>query len=420
MKTHVKFLCLFLAIFNSILGFAQIIRIDGVGDGDVGFVSNEPCRAQGLTSYRLNFETRFPEEVSWNITDAFDNVVYSRSLYRELSDAEQNLGVLRRRGLFICLPDGCYTFQITDSAGNGLCCDGDSGSYVLSEVGASGEDPEVVAQGSSFGFRESTDFCTGRVITCQDGSEINLESFTFEGNQEGWLCQFTGGCAYYEGPEVISGAGSMELSGNTFSATTRVDSPPFFAPEEGRIFRVKFDVKPIANQEGDSYTFVAYYGGGTFIEQEYTFGIDYSNNIVHSREIDLRLPADYDGTPIGFRIMKLTAAGIESAIYIDNVDVCTIRICPEVKNTKIQEDKLERNEIAFNIFPNPANNSFQISTSCIDYKGYQIHNLSGLLIKSGTSLQYTEVIDLSSVKPGLYFVSLECDGGFFRKRLIVR
>ncbi|SHH03755.1 hypothetical protein [Winogradskyella jejuensis] len=79
----------------------------------------------------------YPGETSWEITDADDMVVASGG----------------STGATVNLADGCYTFTIFDSFGDGICCAYGNGSYSV--------DCSIInhASGASFGASESTDFC---------------------------------------------------------------------------------------------------------------------------------------------------------------------------------------------------------------------------------------------------------------------
>ena len=72
----------------------------------------------------------------------------------------------------ICLEEGCYSFNIYDSAGNGICCRAGQGSYTFS--GPNG----VIASGAAFGFSDLTDFCVGDLPepTCEDGIQNGNET----------------------------------------------------------------------------------------------------------------------------------------------------------------------------------------------------------------------------------------------------
>merc|ERR1712156_1237863 len=52
-----------------------------------------------------------------------------------------------------CLSEGCYTFEITDSYGDGICCSYGQGSFSVKLDGAE------ILSGGSFGSSASESFC---------------------------------------------------------------------------------------------------------------------------------------------------------------------------------------------------------------------------------------------------------------------
>jgi hypothetical protein len=70
----------------------------------------------------------------------------------------------------ICVEDGCYTFTIYDSDGDGICCDWGIGSYDLTVDGA------VIATGGEFLSSEATEFCIGEGFGCTDATACNYDS----------------------------------------------------------------------------------------------------------------------------------------------------------------------------------------------------------------------------------------------------
>lgn len=89
----------------------------------------------------------YPEETSWEITDASGNVVYSGGPY----GSEADRSTLNLTG---CIPDGCYNFTIFDSYGDGMCCSYGNGSYNFTTT-----DGTVLASGGAYGSSETTNFC---------------------------------------------------------------------------------------------------------------------------------------------------------------------------------------------------------------------------------------------------------------------
>lgn len=90
----------------------------------------------------------YPEETSWSITNDAGATIASGGTYGSSPDGS----TLTEN---ICLVDDCYTFNITDVYGDGICCSYGSGSYTLYNGGT------VLASGGQFGSSEATDFCIG-------------------------------------------------------------------------------------------------------------------------------------------------------------------------------------------------------------------------------------------------------------------
>ncbi|HCY81266.1 MAG TPA: hypothetical protein DHV22_06510, partial [Xanthomarina gelatinilytica] len=100
----------------------------------------------------------YPEETAWTLKNDSGTTVASGGTYGSQPDGSTLTETL-------CLPDGCYTFTITDAYGDGICCSYGSGNYSVS--GPTG----VLASGGSFGSSEATNFClgSGPAPTCTDG-----------------------------------------------------------------------------------------------------------------------------------------------------------------------------------------------------------------------------------------------------------
>lgn len=89
----------------------------------------------------------YPEETSWQITDAAGSVVASGGPYGSQADGSTV-------NLTGCFPDGCYTLSMLDRYGDGMCCTYGNGSYSLKDSNGN-----VLASGSSYGSSENTNFC---------------------------------------------------------------------------------------------------------------------------------------------------------------------------------------------------------------------------------------------------------------------
>ena len=108
----------------------------------------------------------YPEETSWAITNNAGATVASGGTYGNFADGSTYTEN-------ICLVDGCYTFTINDTYGDGICCAYGNGSYTLSNGST------ILASGGSFGSSEATDFCVGSTppptYCASQGNNTNYE-----------------------------------------------------------------------------------------------------------------------------------------------------------------------------------------------------------------------------------------------------
>lgn len=88
----------------------------------------------------------WPNETSWELRDGNNTVVYSSPEYIDDQDDFQEFTYN-----FIVNNDECYSFEIADSYGDGICCFSGDGSYSLDTI----EGSNIVA-GGEIGFGETT------------------------------------------------------------------------------------------------------------------------------------------------------------------------------------------------------------------------------------------------------------------------
>lgn len=106
----------------------------------------EPCEGTEAT-LTLTLDN-YPGETTWTLTGE-DGVSWgSGGPYAGLQ------GVTISEDF--CLPDGCYSFTIFDTYGDGICCSWGQGSYLLET-----SEGEVLASGGAFDDEEETAFCLG-------------------------------------------------------------------------------------------------------------------------------------------------------------------------------------------------------------------------------------------------------------------
>lgn len=92
-----------------------------------------------------------PEETSWQFLDSNNTVLYSGGPYLGIFDANSI-----RTATFDINTGECYSFEIIDSAGNGLCCSNGNGSYELRA-----QDNSLLASGSDFSTLKTNNFYSG-------------------------------------------------------------------------------------------------------------------------------------------------------------------------------------------------------------------------------------------------------------------
>ena len=140
---------------NSYIGNTVKLRFVGSttttwqGDIAVDDVALTTATASVCTNVNINMTfDNYPEETSWEIRNASNQVVFSGGTYGSQADGS-SLTVTK------CLDAGCYTFTIKDAYGDGMCCSYGNGSYTVTSNGT------TFASGGTFGASQSTNFCVG-------------------------------------------------------------------------------------------------------------------------------------------------------------------------------------------------------------------------------------------------------------------
>ena len=113
---------------------------------------------------QLNLKTdNYPYETTWLIRNAANEILYTGGPYSAANTVHTEN---------FCLPDGCYSFVIYDSYGDGICCAYGQGYYQIKK----GE--VVLAYGGQFGSTLTVPFCVnnGTTSTCTDGIQNGQET----------------------------------------------------------------------------------------------------------------------------------------------------------------------------------------------------------------------------------------------------
>ena len=155
----------------------------------------------GGTGVIINILTdNYPGETTWSLTDVNGTAVASGGPYVDAATDIQEV---------VCVGDGCFTFTINDSYGDGICCLYGTGSYDLTVNGA------VLATGGEFLSSEATEFCIGEGFGCTDATACNYDSAAI--NDDG-SCNFD--CS-----------GCMDETACNYDATATQDDGSCIAPD---------------------------------------------------------------------------------------------------------------------------------------------------------------------------------------------
>ncbi len=140
-----------------------------------GGADDEPANNEATSSFSTGDNTltlsitldNYPAETTWNITDNSNNVLVSGGSY---SNQPPYTTVNEQ----ICLTDGCFSFNIFDSYGDGICCDFGNGSYTLTDNATN----SVLASGGNFGSEEATGFCLPATPPCTAPTNLQATNLT--------------------------------------------------------------------------------------------------------------------------------------------------------------------------------------------------------------------------------------------------
>jgi hypothetical protein len=130
------------------------------------FASAIDTHAQGVYCLTLTVTTdNYPSETTWMIVnDDIGGTVQAGGPY------DSPFGTYTEH---FCLPGGCYTLYMFDSADDGLCCAYGDGSF---ELTVDGDGDYTLASGGEFGSSTSTEFCMPFVLGCTDPTACNYDA----------------------------------------------------------------------------------------------------------------------------------------------------------------------------------------------------------------------------------------------------
>ncbi|WP_298895382.1 T9SS type A sorting domain-containing protein [uncultured Psychroserpens sp.] len=107
----------------------------------------------------------WPAETSWNLKDSSGTILYSSPTYIEGTDDFQTF-----TENFVVTANECYTFEMIDGYGDGICCASGAGSYTLTTLEGS-----TIVTGGAYGFGEIT-YMSNNALSVDDYFDNNTMS----------------------------------------------------------------------------------------------------------------------------------------------------------------------------------------------------------------------------------------------------
>ncbi|WP_363322546.1 M43 family zinc metalloprotease [uncultured Tenacibaculum sp.] len=400
---------------------------DGIQNGDetgidCGGSSCAPCQTSctdNEATFSLTFDN-YASETSWTITNSSGTTVASGSGY-----GSANNGTTITENL--CLPDGCYTFTINDSYGDGICCSYGNGSYSITDSSGS------LASGGSFGSSESKQFCVGGSAppTCSDGIQNGdetgidcggsscapcdtgggntvLHEGTFESGWDGWS---DGGsdCFRYSGSRSSEGNYSIRIRDNSGTASA-MTSETFNLSSFNQV-EVAFEFYAYSMENNEDF-WLRYYNGSSWSTlKEWKRGTDFNNNTFYSATVTINASDVNFVNNARFRF-QCDASGNADHIYIDKVKITGIGagarnaggdtlVALRSLDTHREGGTLEEE---FAVYPNPVKgNTLFVKVLEESNADYKIINMLGQVVKKG---KLSKQIDVGNLQSGIYLFEI--------------
>jgi len=341
------------------------------------------------------------------------------------------------------LPDGCYTFTI--------CCSYGNGSFSVTNGSTS------LASGASFTTSNATDFCLGNTPpapTCDDGVQNGNETGVdcggpdcspcvvpptcddgiqngdetgvdcggsscepcstggttvlhegyFESGWDGWA---DGGsdCFRYSGSRSYEGNYSIRLRDN--SGTRSAMTSESFNLNSYNQVEVKFYFYAYSMENGEDFWLRFNNGSGWTTVRTWARGTNFNNNTFYTATVTLDDSQYNFGNNSQFRF-QCDASANGDQIYIDQVTITGLGAGARSKGNSIESIRtLETGnglDEEFTIYPNPVKgNTLYVKLFEATDSTYRIVNMVGQTIVKGN---LAKEINVANLKPGMYFIEV--------------
>lgn len=326
----------------------------------------------------------YPEETTWEVTNAEGTVLYSGGPYDEDETPYD---------IEMCLnPDSCYTFTIFDSYGDGICCNWGQGSYSILDAFGN----ELLTGNGVFGSSLSSNFCA--TFNCILTADIDLSPESGEGAEDGAILITTAGGVGPFQYSIDGGAtfqGSPLFEGLTAGEYDIVVSGAFDCLYEETVAielcALAFGVQitnESADNAGDGEILITVSSGNP----PYQYSIDGGATFQSGPLFENLFKGEYE-------VVVQDAIGCET--------VTAVEVGVEPNSTR---DLFVG--YAIDVLPNPTDGLFRINVKGLQRKGpfleIQLHDASGRVVQFGSLVKYGDIftgeLSLYAYPAGVYYV----------------
>jgi len=416
---------------------------DGIQNGsetgvDCGGPDCADCETSTCTDVIISITfDNYPEETAWVLTDDSGTVIGQGGTYGNQPDGS----TISVSG---CLEDGCYTFTISDTYGDGICCTYGNGSYSISVDGA------VVETGGSFSDSESRTFCLGDEVapTCTDGIQNGDETgIDCGGSCE--PCPTDGSCTYatildndfevfstdwidggsdcrrsiYDSNYASSGSYCYRLRDDSYTSNMRTQSLDLSAAEE---IIIEFSylarsmdnssegfILEISTDNGASYSTIAdWYRGSDFANNQRMFeSVVYSGSMTNQTVVRFRCDGSSNADYVYIDDVTITACNTNQSAVPASVDIDT---------------PLTLDQVELSLYPNPADSevtiSFQLDMdrsaqlSFFDLSGRIVYEQEAQMYKAGNN---SISVNTTQMREGMFYAVMTTAGSRLTKKFVI-
>ncbi len=383
--------------------YEAVVAAQGGGGGGGGSSCND------IEATLTIVADNYPGETTWAITDDAGATVASGGPY-------STAGATYTEDL--CLPDGCYTFTINDSYGDGICCSYGNGSYSLTSGGS------TLASGGAFTSSESTSFDLGAGCGGGGGGGGGCTSVAIDSNNfdSGWGIWNDGGSdcrrSAQDAAYANSGSYCIRLRDNTSTSVMTTDNLNLDGFEE---VTIDFSYLGRSMEAGEDFWLQASTDGGGSYQtlSTWTVGTDFSNNVRETESVTIT--GTFTST-VRFRF-RCDASGNSDWIYIDDVVMtgCTSSgnlingddIVAFAETTEIATTVPSLKQSELKLFPNPSSDQLNVNLTLANPEASEtqvyVMDVMGKVVYSnileGSDLnQFT--LDVTNFAQGFYHMSV--------------